>query len=233
MKKNEFDFIEIYDQAFSISTKYYTHEKVKLSVLIKELLELEQNILDKRGKNKSRTEGHILTSLEMFFNDFLNSTNFKKVSLNEMLISETKTTKLKVIHSLSFEMFELAKDILNLKILHDNFSATRKGFAINIICQLLYKYTIENHDDYFRPIINEKSDKLKIIAFQSLEMLLTDTQMKLPDDIVKKLYSLTVKSKDRSVVVGALNVLIAIKQESEGGALNIIDDWKEKNYYNY
>lgn len=65
-----------------------------------------------------------------------------------------------------------------------------------------------------------------------MNSLINETEEELPKDLIETLYQLIKKTKNRSVVVGCLDVLVSIGEESEGSALMIIEDWKEK-YYDY
>ena len=55
--------------------------------------------------------------------------------------------------------------------------------------------------------------------------------MPLPSDIIEILDKIIIQTKDRSVAVGALDLLVKTGNIGELEALSRIDEWKEKNDY--
>lgn len=226
----EMDFEKIEKQLSEIVEQYYNSQSCDLIALINRLIELEKKIIDKKGKNKNRIEAKVLNSIEMAYNDLILDFEFDYDNLNESLIANTKDQKLIQVHSTSLEIFNLIKLIFEFKMKKDNFSSKRKGHAIGLLCLLLTEYYIKEGFDIFRNALNSGRDHLLIRTLDELDSLITETEEELPKDLIQKLYQLIKKTKNRSVVVGCSNVLISIGEESEGSALMIMEDWKEKNY---
>ncbi|MCD6355051.1 MAG: hypothetical protein J7L95_05835, partial [Prolixibacteraceae bacterium] len=126
--------------------------------------------------------------------------------------------------------FKLVQLILDFKMPKDNFSSKRKGHAIGLFFSLLTKYNINGEFDIFRKVLDTGKDILLIRTLDELNSFIKETDEELPKDIIQTLYKLINKTKNRSVAVGCLNVLISIGKENEVSALMKIDDWKEKNY---
>lgn len=226
----EMDFERIEKQLSEIVEPYYSSQSCDLIALINRLIELEKKIIDKKGKNKNRIEAKILNSIEMAYDDLILDFEFDCENLDEALIANTKDQKLKRVHSTSLEIFNLIKLIFEFKMKKDNFSSKRKGHAVGLLCLLLTEYYIKEGFDIFRNALNSGRDHLLIQTLDELNSLITETEEELPKDLIQTLYQLIKKTKNRSVVVGCSNVLISIGEESEGSALMIMEDWKEKNY---
>jgi hypothetical protein len=226
----EMDFEKIEKQLSEILKPYYSSQSCDLITLINRLIELEKIIIDKRGKNKNRIEARVLNSIEMTYNDLLIDFEFDYENLDEALVANTKDQKLKQVHSTSLKILNLIKLILEFNMEKDNFSSKRKGHAVGLLCILLTEYYIKEGFDILRDTLNSGKDQLLIRTLDELNSLITENEEELPEDLIQTLYQLIKKTKNRSVVVGCLDVLISIGEESEGSALMIIEDWKEKNY---
>jgi hypothetical protein len=229
-KFKEINFDKIENQLSEIVKPYYSTQHCDLIVLINSLVELEKAIIDKRGKNKSRIENNILNSVRMFYDDMIVDFEFDYENLDEALIANTKNQELKQVHLTSLKIFNLIELILKFKMQKDNFSSKRKGHAIGLLCSLLTEYHIKGEFDIFRNVLNSGKDVLIIRTLDELDSFIKQTEEELPKDLIQTLYQSIKKTKNRYVAVGCLNVLISIGKESEGSALMIIDDWKEKNY---
>ena len=226
----EMDFEKTEKQLSEIVEQYYNSQSCDLITLINRLIELEKIIIDKRGKNKNRIEARVLNSIEMIYNDLLIDFEFDYENLDEVLVANTKDQKLKQVHSTSLKILNLIRLILEFNMKKDNFSSKRKGHAVGLLCLLLTEYCIKEGFDIFRNALNSGKDHLLIRTLDELNSLIKETEEELPKDLIGTLYQLIKKTKNRSVVVGCLDVLVSIGEESEGSALMIIEDWKEKNY---
>lgn len=229
-KYERINFDKIEKQLFEMVKPYYSSQPCDVIVLINSLIDLEKYIIDKRGKNKSRIEDNILKTIRLFYDDIIFDFEFDYENLDDSLIANTKNSKLKRLHSTSLKIFNLIELILEFKMQKDNFSSKRKGHAIGLLCSLLTEYYIKGEFDIFRNVLNSRKDILLIRTLDELDLLIEQTEEELPKDLIQTLYQLIKKTKNRSVAVGCLNVLIRLEKENDISALMIIDDWKEKNY---
>lgn len=230
-KNEEIDFIRIENKFKEMIKPYNGSESFDLAVLIEELIKLEKVIINKVGKHKNRVENNILSSICVFYFDIISEFKFVSENLDEFLIAGTLNQEYKKVHVISLEILKLIELIFEFKMKKDNFSSKRKAHAIGLFCSLLRGYQIRNENDIYRSVLKSNNDILLIRFFEEMNILFQEFDKKLPEDIIQMLYQLINKTKNRSVVVGCLDFLCTLNRESEGTALFIIDDWKERNLY--
>lgn len=224
------DFKKIEEQIFDLMQAYHSDQSCNVIKLTNELIIYEKNIIDKRGKNKNRIEENILIWIRILYSELITGYEFDYVYLEESVIANTKDKELRQAHSVSFEILKLVQLIIDFNMPKDNFASKRKGHAIGLFCILLTKYNIKGEFDILKKVLDTGKDALLIRTLEELDSFTKITEKELPKDIIQTLYNLIKKTKNRSLAVGCLNVLISIGKESEGSALKIIDDWKETNY---
>ncbi|MDZ7778160.1 MAG: hypothetical protein U5L09_22335 [Bacteroidales bacterium] len=155
---------------------------------------------------------------------------FDLENLDETLIENTKNVELKQVHATSLKIFRLIELILEFKMPKDNYSSKRKGCAIELLFALIMEYHIKDEFNIILNALNSGKDVLIMRTLDELDLFIKRTEEQLPKDLIQTLYRVIEKTKNRSVAVGCLNVLISMGEKSESSALATIEDWKEKNY---
>ena len=223
------DFAPYIEKAKALINPVFTGKKVDVFDALQKLMDLEKEIIGKRGKNKNRVENDVLGIITITYIDLLEDYDTNHVLLTQTMVADTKNQKLQRFHALSLSIVQFANYLFEFNMPKDNFSSARKIFAIQLQCSLLFAYELENKFELFSKALASGKDSLIIGTADELANLLQHSDFELNDEIIKSLSTLTEKSKNRSVVVNCLNVLIQAGDLSEGGALMIIDDWKSNN----
>ena len=237
------EFIELYKQEntkynYEIFRKIYEIRE-KLNNLefsfnnLEQILDFERYVIYNKGANKFKVEETILELLQMLIIDLCESYDFDIVVLNKKMVNDTQNTEFKKIHEINFSLLDFAKELFKISIPKDSFSSSRKGYALGIISRLLNYYDIPNKFDLFIEALKSSKDKLIIEALNELHYYFENfPEEHLSDEIINELNKIILKTKNRTVATGSLNLQVITRCISEFEALSRIDDWKEKYYYN-
>lgn len=237
------EFIELYKQ----DNIKYNHEIFRKLYNIREelnnlefsfsnleqILDFERYVIYNKGTNKFKVEETILELLQILIIDLCESYDFDIALLNEKLINNTQDIELKKIHKINYSLLDFAKELFMISIPRDSFSSRRKGLAMGLISKLLFYYDIPNKFDLFIKALQSSKDKLIIEALDELHYYFENLpEEHLSDEIINELDKIVLKTKDRTIATGSLNLQVITGCISEFEALSRIDDWKEKYYYN-
>lgn len=236
------EFIELYKQ----ENKNYYEIFIKLDDVrekmlnldfsinnLKDIFDFERYVIYNKGTKKYMVEERILEMLQVLIIDLCESYNFDILSLNVASIKNTNDIELKKLHQINLEILKFSKEIFNITIPRDSFSSKRKGYALGIISRLLNYYEIPNKFDLFIIALQSSKDKLIIEALNELHYYYENfPERDLSEDIINELNKIILKTKNRIVATGLLNLQVITGHISEFEALSEIDDWKEKFYYN-
>jgi len=191
------------------------------------LIVAEREIMYLKGKMKSYVENDIFIAITMFLHSIYEKTEMLKCELDDNL-TKSDDSDLYNTHLLSLQIFALVKEILVMKVPRDNFSSKRKILALELLNILLGYYEIQNRFYYYRLAIESRKNNLIAGAFDLLESYIESSNDILPNKLTETIMKIVNRTKDRSVLVCGLKVLIAIGEETEFGALDKVDAWKEK-----
>lgn len=178
------DFEKIGDQLSISIGPFFREEPCDLVKLIKELIQLERTIIDKRGKNKNYLEKDVLFYIHSVYNRFIDDYEFDYELLEESLIENTKNKDLKQAHKVSLEILNLVKFIFDFKLEKDNFSNLRKGLAITLLTCLLFEYEIDGEFDYYRIALRSGNSQLVYDTLEELKLLQRVTEREIPNDLL-------------------------------------------------
>jgi hypothetical protein len=229
VKPEETDFAPYIEKAQALITPVFAGKKVDIFDTILKLMDLEKEIIDKRGKNKNKTENDVLGAIIIIYLELSQEFDTKDILLSKSMAVDPKNQKLHRFHALSLSILQFANYLYEFNMPKDNFSSARKVFAIQLYCRLLPDYEIENKYDLINKALDSGKDSLIIGTADELANLLQHSDFKLEAETIKLLSNLTNTSKNRSVMINCTNALIRSGTLTEGGALIIIEDWKFNN----
>jgi hypothetical protein len=198
-----------------------------------QLFDFERYVLFNKGANRFKVEERVLEFFQTFIIDLCETNDFEIKVLDELLVSDSKDNEMKKIHTINLSFLNFAKELFSISISRDSFSTKRKGYALGIISRLLNYYDISNKFDLFIEALRSPKDKLIIEALNELHYYHENIPEKdLSEKIVNELDKIMLKTKNRTVASGALNLQVITGRISEFAALSRIHVWKEK-YYDY
>ena len=237
------EFIELYKQEntkynYEIFRKLYEIRE-KLNNLdfslnnLGQILDFERYIIHNKSTNRFKVEETILELLQMLIIDLCESFDFEILLLDGKLVNDTPDIELKKIHKINLDLLNFAKELFNISIPRDSFSSRRKGYALGIISRLLNYYEIPNKFVLFIEALKSSKDKLIIEVLNELHYHFENLpEQHLSEEIINELEKIILKTKNRTIATGTLNLQVITGHISEFEALSKIDDWKEKYYYN-
>ena len=227
-KDNKIDFVALDAQAFRLIKPFYAKDDidfVEIADIVLKLIEIERNIIDKRGKFKSTAERNLLTQLIRLYHDVVN----EYIDCDRFKNKKSKSEEQKVANAVFSEMLYLVNLVFDFNIPKDNFFSQRKSYAYNLY---LYTTLVKNIKDEFeilRKVLSSNKDALIRNFMGELSDFTELYEVDLPEDIVESMYRVIKKTKSRPVAVTCLQVLINVGHETEMTALGEIDDWKDRN----
>ncbi len=200
---------------------------------LEQLFDFERYVIYNKGTNRFKVEEKVLDFFQMLIIDLCESYDFGIKVLDELLANDSKDNELKKIHTINLSFLNFAKELFAISIPRDSFNSKRKGYALGIISKLLNYYDISNKLDLFIEALRSPKDKLIIEALNELHYYHENIPEKhLSEKIINELDKIILKTKNRTVATGALNLQVITGYISEFEALSRIDDWKEKYYDN-
>lgn len=200
---------------------------------LESIFDFERYVIHNKGASKFKVEEKILEMLQVLIIDLCERCNFNILSLTDTLINESNDNELKKLHKINLDILNFSKEIFNISIPRDSFSSKRKGYALGLISRLLNYYEIPNKFDLFIVALQSSKDKLIIEALNELHYHYENFPDKdLSEEIINELNKIILKTKNRTVATGLLNLQVITGHISELEALSEIDDWKEKFYNN-
>ncbi len=237
------ELIELYTQedsksVFEIFKKLYetleTFKDLDFALdNLEQLFDFERYVLYNKGQSRSKVEETILKTFQMLIFELGESYDFEIKVLDESLVNDSIDVELKKIHTIHLSFLHFAKELFAISIPRDTFSSKRKGYALGIISKLLAYYDIPGIFDLFIEALRSNKDTLIIEALNELHEYHENMPEKdLSADIVTELDKIILKTKNRTVATGALNLQVVSGYIGDFEALSRIDDWKEKYLYN-
>ncbi|MEX0882813.1 MAG: hypothetical protein WDZ72_05005 [Cyclobacteriaceae bacterium] len=235
------ELIELYTQKnsnynYMVFTRLY-EERRKFFNLdfsynnLDQILDFERYVIRNKGINRFGVEEKVLEFLQMLILDLCQRFDTEYLLLNEKLINDTQDIKLKKLHQINFDLLNFAYELFNISIPRDSFSSRRKGYGLGIISRLLNYYEIPNKFDLFFEGLKSSKDKLIIEVLNELHYYHENfPEEHLSGEIISELDRIILKTKNRNVATGALNLQVITGYISEFEALSRIDVWKEKYY---
>jgi hypothetical protein len=200
---------------------------------LRQLFDFERYVIFNKGTNRFKVEERVLELFQTLIIDLCESYDFEIMVLNELLVNDSKDNELKKIHKINLDFLNFAKELFAISNPRDSFNSKRKGYALGIISRLLNYYDISNKFDLFIEALRSSKDKLIIEALNELHYYYENIPEKdLSEKIVNELDKIVLKTKNRTVATGALNLQVITGHISEFEALSRIEEWKEKYYYN-
>ncbi len=129
------------------------------------------------------------------------------------------------------KLASFAIEIFNFKRERDSFSNKRKSLALQILSNISTYYNIPKAHDLCVLSLKSKKKALILAALEFQEGYIRDRKVSLGSNIIVILDDIIEHTKDHSVAVSALDLLIKTNNISEFQALASIDEWKEKHDY--
>ena len=222
--------IELFRKIYELREKFDDFEFAVNN--FKHILDFEKHVIFNKGANKFIIENKLLELIQILIIDLCESFDFDIKMLDESLICNSKETELKKLHAINLELLNFAKELFNVSIERDSFSSKRKGHVLGIISKLLNYYTFSNKFELFIKALQSSKDRLIVEALEELHYYYENfPEEQLSEDIRIELDKIILKTKNRTIATGALNLQVITNCISEFDALSRIDDWKEKFYY--
>lgn len=197
----------------------------------KQILGFASYVIFNKGTNRVRVGENIFDFLQWLIIYICESCDFDIEILDESLIDNSTDDELKKIHTINLNLFYFAKELFNYSIPRGLNDSRWKGYALGIIAKLLNYYKISNKFELFIIGLQRTKEKVILEALNELHYHFENFQEEqLSEEIVRELDKLILKTKNRTIATGALNLQVITKFISEIEALSRIDDWKEKFY---
>lgn len=221
---------ELFDKVFEIS-RYFFQNPFTLESL-ENLFELEKKLMNSKGPHKQLIEENILQSLsrstlycapEQHDNEYL--------TLNAELIERATDDKEKQKYIMALKLVSFASEIFKFKKARDNFNNKRKSLSLGILGNICNYYNVPEALELCLLSLKSKKKTLILAALEFQENYCRNREVPLRSEIIEILDRIIIQTKDRSVAVGALDLLVKTGNISEFEALSRIDEWKEKNDY--
>jgi hypothetical protein len=221
---------ELFDKVFEIS-RYFFQNPFALESL-ENLFELEKKMMNSKGPHKQFIEENILQTLsrstrycapERHDNEYL--------TLNAELIERATDDKEKQKYMMTLKLVSFTREIFKFKKARDNFNNKRKSLALDILGNICNYYNVSEAFELCLLSLKSKKKTLILAALEFQENYCRNREVSLRSEIIEILDRIIIQTKDRSVAVGALDLLVKTGNISEFEALSRIDEWKEKNDY--
>ncbi len=184
------------------------------------LLETELKIANSKGGFKQLVEKELLRYIAYFPRRLYQEGKIKTLPSIEKADKKEKA---------AIQFIDFAKKLLLVKIPRDAFSGTRKGYAIDLLGKLSDYFEFPEFIEISKKALREKSKQQFFDTIQALEMYFKKRNTTPDEEIVNRIEKRFEKAKTRSEAVGCLSFLVNTGVISELGALDSIDEWKEKN----
>lgn len=216
-ERHQDDIIKIMRLVFQLNDAY-KNEKLSEGNL-QYLLDTELLIANSKGGIKHLTEKELLRYIAYFPHRLYDERNIKTLPIEKVLKQE------KII----FQFIEFAKKLLVIKIPRESFSGKRKGYAIDLLGNLAEYFDFPDFIEICKKALKEKSKNQFFDTLQALEMYYNKREIEVDEEIINLIDKRFSKAKTRSEAVGCLSFQVNTGVISEFGALDRIDEWKEKN----
>jgi len=184
------------------------------------LLETELEIANSKGGFKQLVEKELLRYIAYFPRRLYQEGIIKTLPSIEHANKKEKA---------ALQFIDFAKKLLRIKISRDSFSGTRKGYAIDLLGALTDYFEFPEFIEICKKALKEKSKKQFFETIQALEGYFKNRNIAPDEEIINRVEKRFEKAKTRSEAVGCLAFLVNTGVISEFGALDRIDEWKEKN----
>ena len=181
-------------QVLNIMKLYHTSDSIDYFTIINDLIELEMEIINLKGKRKSWIEKQIFIYIKMYFDTLITNYDFDFVLLNKRLVSNTKNKNLKKIHSLSLKVYDFVIYILNYKVERDNFTSKRKGHAVELFFSLLGEYNIKDDEKILIEILNSTKKTLLRTFFDEFKLFQRNIDKTFSKEFYSKMYQVEDKN---------------------------------------
>ena len=220
---------ELFNKVIQVSG-YFFKNPITLESL-ENLFELETKMTNSKGPHKNYIEENILEILSR-------STQYcapkqpdnEYLTLNTDLIEKAIDDKEKQKYIMTSKLVSFASDIFKFKKERDNFNSKRKSLALDILCNISIYYNVPEALELCLWSLKSKKKTLILAALEFQEIYCGNREVPLSSGIIEILDRIIVQTKDRSVAVGSLDLLVKTGNISEFEALSRIDEWKEKNH---
>lgn len=137
--------------------------------------------------------------------------------------------KEKMAAFLDIEAF--AYDSYEFKRVRDSYAGNRRALSLNLLMELLYYFESSKSMELAKRSLKNKGSAVLNAAFEFLRNFYVSRDRDIEDDLVEQLIKISETTKKRSIAIGALSVLVDTGMISEMHAVEMMSDWKEKNYY--
>ena len=214
---------ELFDKVFEISNYFYQNPFTLES--LENLFELEKKLMNSKGPHKQFIEENIFQSLsrcslycapEKHDNEYL--------TINEQLIERATDGKEKQKYIISFKLVSFASEIFKFKKARDNFNSKRKSLALSILSNICNYYNVPEAFELCLLSLKSKKKTLILAALEFQENYCRNREVPLRSEIIEILDKIIIQTKDRSVAVGVLDLLVKTGNIDELEALSRIDE---------
>ncbi len=189
------------------------------------LLNLEQEIMTAKGKDKRYIEGKVLEILSRVSFEGktqCSGTFILRVRFVKAVNERQRQLMAEKLKDFAFQIFSMKRD-------RDAYNSKRKGFALTLLGNIAVSYNCPEALENCLVALRSKKNNLILAAFEFLEEHYVSQNYQLPPDIIEELGKIVEQTKSRSIAVGALDIQVQAGEISEFGALSRIDNWEEKN----
>lgn len=184
------------------------------------LLNTELEIANSKGGFKQLVEKELLRYISYFP---------RRLYQEGIIKSLPKVEKADKQEKAAIQFIDFANKLLAVKTSRDAFSGKRKGYAIDLLGTLTDYFEFPEFMEIAKKALKERSKAQFFETIQALEEYFKKRNAVPDEDIINRVEKRAEKAKTRSEAVSCLSFLVNTGVISEFGALDRLDEWKEKN----
>lgn len=224
---------EIWRKWDEIPAFFYKNFKKIKKVDIERLLLFGTRFRSFKGTDRNRIEEEFFTRilLRLYYWNYKYLKNVVPSLIMKKEIKELSKKKAKEIMEIFLELEKFALGSYEYKRSRDSFGGKRRGYSLDMSRELLNYFKDSKGLELAVRSLKSKSRDELYAAFEFLKEYYISRKKEIEPELYDLLIKIPEKTNSRSVAVGALSVLVDTENIGELHALDIIDDWKQRNYY--
>ena len=212
-----------------LSGLFLRHQATAAS--LEPIFTLERRLIAGKGPHRQHLETQVFQSL-FFSTDACQAVhpNEKRVRLEPGLVAGSVSSQERQRHQLALKLADFAQEIFHYQAPpRDSFNNKRKCLAMELIARVARHYDFQEVVALWMTALQSNKKALILTAMEGYDDYRRDRGLPLPAEVVERLNAIAETTKDRSVAVTALNMLVEAGLIDEFEAMARIDQWKEKN----
>jgi len=208
---------------------FFRHQATAAS--LEPIFTLEKRLIAARGPHRQHLETQVFQAL-FFSTDACEAPHphAKRLRLEPGLVAASVSSQESQRHQLALKLAAFAQEIFHCQPpARDAFTNKRKCLAMDLIARVSRHYDLPEAVALWTTALQSNKKALILTAIECYDDYRRDRDLPLPPEVVERLNAIAETTKDRTVAVTALNMLVEADLIDEFEAMARIDQWKEKN----